>query len=102
MKQTGGIIQTGPMITGAGTAEWKERQNLNLRKSKETTPHIFSYHMMSLSEFYHIPEKFVNISHIAAKRITGSKDIYDPKERGNNASVNPNIVARSNLNPSIW
>lgn len=28
------------------------------------------------------------MSHIAAKRITGSKDIYDPKERGNNASVN--------------
>ncbi len=28
------------------------------------------------------------MSHIAAKRITGSKDLYDPKERGNNASVN--------------
>lgn len=29
-----------------------------------------------------------NLSGLAAKRITGSKDLYDPQYRGNNASVN--------------
>lgn len=29
-----------------------------------------------------------NLSHVAAQRITGSRDLYDPRVRGNNASVN--------------
>ncbi len=30
----------------------------------------------------------LDLSHVAARRITGSMDIYDPRHRGNNASVN--------------